>query len=69
MGIELGWLGEPAYILDIPRESLFHHKGVVGSIFAVMFGYTVNAEWARVIVHLAYLIIMLPLVIYVYRKQ
>ncbi len=68
VGIELGWLGEPAYILDIPRESLFHHKGVIGSIFAVMFGYTVNAEWARVIVHSAYLIIMLPLVIYVYRN-
>jgi len=68
-GIELGWLGEYAYNLDIPSESPFHHKGVIGSIFAVMFGYTVSAEWARVIVHVAYLIITLPLVIYVYRKD
>lgn len=69
VGIELGWLGEHAYVLDIPENSLFHHKGPLGSIFAVMFGYTVNAEWARVIVHLAYLAIALPLVIWVYRKD
>jgi high-affinity iron transporter len=69
MEIELGWLGEPAYALDIPENSLFHHKGAVGAIFAVMFGYTVKAEWARVIVHLAYLAIALPLVIGIYRKD
>jgi high-affinity iron transporter len=69
VGIELGWLGESAYVLDIPGDSLFHHKGAVGSIFAVMFGYTVNAEWARVIVHFVYLAIALPLVIWVYRKD
>ncbi|MCK4933901.1 FTR1 family protein [Candidatus Bathyarchaeota archaeon] len=69
VGIGLGWLGEPAYALDIPTNSLFHHKGAVGAIFAVMFGYTVSAEWARVIVHLAYLAIALPLVIWVYRKD
>ncbi len=69
VGIELGWLGEPAYALDIPENSLFHHKGAVGAIFAVMFGYTVKAEWARIIVHLAYLAIALPLVIWVYRKD
>lgn len=69
IGIELGWFGEHAYVLDIPKDSPFHHKGVVGSILAVMFGYTVNAEWARVIVHLTYLAIALPLVIWVYRKD
>ncbi len=69
VGIELGWLGEPAYALDIPENTLFHHKGAVGAIFAVMFGYTVKAEWARVIVHIAYLAIALPLVIWVYRKR
>ncbi len=69
VGIELGWLGEHAYVLDIPGDSPFHHKGVMGSILAVMFGYTVNAEWARVIVHFAYLVIALPLVIWVYRKD
>lgn len=69
VGIELGWLGEPAYVLDIPRDSPFHHKGAVGSVLAVMFGYTVSAEWVRIIVHFVYLAIALPLVIWVYRKD
>jgi high-affinity iron transporter len=67
--IELGWLSEYAYDLKIPSESLFHHKGVIGSVFAVMFGYTVKAEWARVIVHFTYLVIALPLIVWVYRKD
>ncbi len=64
-----GVLGQPAYNLDIPAESLLHHKGAVGSVFAVMFGYTVKGEWIRLIVHIGYLAIALPLVIRVYRKQ
>ena len=67
-GVQLGWLGDYAYVLNIPTDSIFHHKGAVGSIFAVMLGYTVKAEWARLIVHLAYLAVALPLVIRVYRK-
>lgn len=67
-GAQLGWLGDYAYALNIPKDSIFHHKGAVGSIFAVMLGYTVKAEWARVIVHIAYLAVALPLVIRVYRK-
>lgn len=64
----LGWLGEYAYVLDIPKDSPLHHKGMIGSILAVMFGYAVSPEWVRVIVHLAYLAIALPLVVLVYRK-
>jgi high-affinity iron transporter len=45
-----------------------HHKGAVGAIFAVMFGYTVSAEWARVVIHLTYLAVSLPLVIRAYKK-
>ncbi|MDO8637434.1 MAG: FTR1 family protein [Dehalococcoidia bacterium] len=67
-GVQLGWLSDYAYVLNIPADSIFHHKGAVGSIFAVMLGYTVKAEWARVIVHIAYLAVALPLVIRVYRK-
>lgn len=69
IGIEVGWLGEHAYVLDIPEENPLHHKGVIGSIFAVMFGYTVKAEWARIIIHLTYLAVALPFVIWAYRKQ
>jgi len=68
-GIEVGWLGGYAYVLDIPKESPLHHKGVLGSILAVMFGYTIEAEWARIIVHSAYLAVSLPLVILAYQKR
>lgn len=64
-----GWLGQPAYNLGIAQDNPLHHKGIIGSIFAVMFGYTVSAEWARIIVHLSYLIVALPLVLWVYRKK
>lgn len=69
VGFEFGWLGDPAYILDIPRENPLHHKGIIGSVLAVMFGYTVEAEWIRVIVHFAYLAIALPMVIWVHQKN
>jgi len=68
-GIKLGWLSQYAYVMDIPKDSPLHHNGIIGSILAVMFGYTVNAEWVRMIVHLAYLAIALPLVVLVYKKQ
>lgn len=68
-GIKLGWLGKYAYSLNIPEGNPFHDKGIVGSILAAMFGYAVRAEWVRVIVHIAYLLVMLPLVILIYRRQ
>lgn len=67
-GVNVGWLAEHAYVLNIPADNPFHHEGIIGSIFAVMFGYTVSAEWARLIVHLTYLAIALPLVIWVYKR-
>lgn len=68
-GSEIGWLGEYAYSLNIPKGNILHHKGAIGSIFAVMFGYTVAAEWARVIVHISYLVIFLPLVLWFYENR
>jgi high-affinity iron transporter len=64
-----GWLGQTAYNLNIPEGSLFHQTGAIGSIFAVMFGYSVQAEWARIIVHVLYLAVVLPLVIRMYRTK
>jgi len=66
--VDLGWFGKYAYKLDIPSDSPFHHKGFVGSILAVMFGYTVSAEWGRLLVHIAYLAVALPFVVRAYRK-
>ncbi len=67
-GVDFGFWGEAAYVLPISSESLLHHKNIVGSIFAVMFGYTVRPEWARLIAHAAYLVIALPLVVFIYRR-
>jgi len=68
-GVNTGWLGETAFNLNIPPDSPFYHKGLIGSIFAVMFGYTTSAEWARIIVHLLYLSIMLPMIFWIYGKH
>lgn len=64
-----GILGQPAYSLSIPADSPLHHKGVIGSVFAVMFGYTIQPEWARLFVHFGYLAVALPLVMYAYRRK
>lgn len=64
-----GRLGQTAYDLNIPSDSPLHHKGIVGSIFVVIFGYTIKAEWARVIVHLLYLAVALPSVAWVYKRK
>lgn len=67
-GVEFGFWGQAAYVLPIASENLFHHKNVIGSIFAVLFGYTVNPVWARLIAHVSYLALTLPLVILIYRR-
>ncbi len=68
-GMHLGFIEEPAYNLGIPEESVFHHKGAIGSIFAVLFGYSVKMEWGRVIVQFGYLIVALYLVLRAYGKE
>lgn len=67
-GSGFGLWGEAAFTLPIAADSVLHHKGAVGSIFAVMFGYTVSAEWGRVVAHVVYLAVALPLVIILYRR-
>jgi high-affinity iron transporter len=68
VGMQLGWLGDYAYVLSVQSGSLLHHKGAIGSVLAVMFGYTIKAEWLRVVLHFAYIVIALPLVTWIYKK-
>jgi high-affinity iron transporter len=71
---DLGWWATPAYSLglfggdDVTPPDPLHHKGYIGSIFAVLLGYSQNPEWARVVAHLSYLAVALPLIIAVYRR-
>jgi high-affinity iron transporter len=69
VGVRVGWLAEPAYVLKIPPNSLFHEDGVIGSVFSVMLGYSSGAEWARLILHMAYLAVVLPFIVIVYRRD
>lgn len=75
-GADFGWWGSAAFNLGlsggnpdagIPPD-LFHERGAIGAIFAVLVGYDGNPEWARVIAHLSYLAVALPLVLLAYRK-
>ncbi len=68
LGIDTGWFGSIAFDLQLDKGSLLHHKGAIGSIFAVMFGYSSKMEWGRIFIHALYLIIFLPLTILVYKK-
>ncbi|NJE31355.1 FTR1 family protein [Thermococcus sp. 18S1] len=67
-GYSLGMLAVTAYDLGIPSESIWHHKGAIGSVFAVLFGYSVSMEWGRVLVQFGYLITALYLVLRAYGK-
>jgi len=68
IGIHTGWIGTTAFDLGIQKGSVFHHKGIIGSIFGVMFGYSVKMEWGRIIFHSLYLLTTLPL-FYIIRNR
>jgi len=68
-GYSFGVLAVTAYDLGIPSESIWHHKGAIGSVFAVLFGYSVSMEWGRVLVQFGYLITVLYLVLRAYGKE
>ena len=69
LGIEFGWLAEPVYTLNFPSNSLLHHNGLIGSIFAVMVGYSVRPEWARIIIQFTYTAIMILATFWIYRRK
>jgi high-affinity iron transporter len=71
---DAGWWATSAYNLGLfggsataPPDPL-HHKGVIGSVFAVLLGYSSNPEWGRVVAHVSYLAVALPVVFAVYRR-
>ena len=68
VGASVGWFGSIAYDLGIPDNSLMGNHGVIGSILAVMFGYSVKMEWGRVLVQLTYTSIFLPLTVLLYKR-
>ncbi|MGA1793451.1 MAG: FTR1 family iron permease [Thermoplasmatota archaeon] len=69
VGTSVGWLGATAFDLGIPGGSLFHHNGIIGSVFKVLFGYSSKMEWGMLLLHFIYLLIFLPTVIITYRRS
>jgi len=67
--LNLGVLAEPAYVLPMGENNPFHHKGVIGSILAALFGYTVKMEWLRAFFQFSYLAIGIALVAYTQRTK
>ena len=65
-GIELGIIEEKAYDLGLPRDHPLNSKGVLGSIFSVLVGYSDSMEWGRLIGQVAYLIVGLYMVLRAY---
>ncbi|WP_394325294.1 hypothetical protein [Thermococcus peptonophilus] len=55
----------------IPSDSVWHHNGgAIGSVFAVLFGYSTSMEWGgRVLVQFGYLLLGLYLVLRAYGKE
>ncbi len=65
-GIELGIIEEKAYDLGLPQDHPLNSKGVLGSVFSVLVGYSDSMEWGRLIGQAAYLIIGLYIVLRAY---
>ncbi|AEC52505.1 hypothetical protein PNA2_1590 [Pyrococcus sp. NA2] len=68
-GYSPGVLANIVYDLGIPEDSIWHHKGAIGSIFAVLFGYSTKMELGRVIIQFGYLFTALYLVFKSYGKD
>ncbi len=67
--VPLGWIAQPAFVLPFSADHPLHHKGVIGGIFATLFGYTVSPEWIRLIAHGLYLLIAFPLLVKSFRTS
>lgn len=73
-GVQLGVLGQPAFNINPPLNPdgtypLLHEKGALGSIFAALVGYTGSPEWLRIIVYIAYWLVMGAYFIRNFRKE
>jgi high-affinity iron transporter len=66
-GTTLGWFGDFAYRLSISSDSIWSHKGVVGLLFAFLFGYTSEMEWGRLLVQVSYMAVFIPKTVGMYR--
>lgn len=67
-GTDPGWFGAVIYDLGLPDDHPLHHKGAIGSVFAVMFGYSAKMEAGRLLLQGTYLLVFVPLAYMVHRR-
>ncbi len=67
-GYSAGLLGEEAYNLAIPESSPYHHNGVLGSILAVLIGYSTSMEWGRLLLQVGYLVAAMVTLLRAYHR-
>ena len=65
-GIYNGFLITDAYNLGLSEDSILHNNGVIGSILAVLFGYSTSMEWIRLAVQALYILISVPIILKAY---
>ncbi len=65
-GLELEWATAKVYDLGIPKDSPMHEKGIIGSVLAVLFGYSTEMELARFLAQFSYLALGIVLVLRAY---
>ncbi len=63
------WFFEKAYDLGLSETNIFHHKGIVGSVFSVLFGYSASMEYVRVFLQFGYLATILSMIYQSYRER
>lgn len=66
-GHSLGWFSQFAYNLGISEESIWSHKGLIGSPLSILFGYSSEMEWGRLLLQLLYLAVFIPMTVATYR--
>ncbi len=63
------WLFDKAYDLGIDESNPLHNKGIIGSIFSVLIGYSASMEYLRVFLQFGYMAVTLGLIHLSYRTR
>ena len=54
-GINTGFLGKKAYVINIPPGHPLNNDGIVGGLLSVLLGYSTSMEWGRILVQFPFL--------------
>jgi high-affinity iron transporter len=67
LGLNLGFLGEQAFSVNVAAGSMFNEQGAMGSLLSDLLGYTLSPEWIRLTVYLGYWLVIGGYLTFAYR--